>query len=112
MNRSRTPLVLAVVLVVAGVVALVAVVVTRGDGDDGDTASSVPAPGATSPGSAGGTPSGGGRGVGTTRTRMAAKPQRAMNASVTKPSSRNQMAAHEGPTPQAPPSNDGFHSIR
>jgi cytochrome c biogenesis protein CcmG/thiol:disulfide interchange protein DsbE len=58
-NRSRTPLVLAVVLVVAGVVALVAVLVTRGDGDDGDSASSVPAPGATSPGSAGGTPAGG-----------------------------------------------------
>ena len=58
MNRSRTPLVLAIVLVVAGVVALVAVLATRGD-DDGDTASSVPPPGATSPGSAGGTPSGG-----------------------------------------------------
>jgi thiol-disulfide isomerase/thioredoxin len=39
--RSRTPLVLAVVLVVAGVVALVAVLATRG-GDDDDTASSVP----------------------------------------------------------------------
>jgi thiol-disulfide isomerase/thioredoxin len=59
-NRSRTPLVLAVVLVVAGVVALVAVLATRGAGDDDDdSASSVPAPGATSPGSAGGTPAGG-----------------------------------------------------
>ena len=59
MNRSRTPLVLAVVLVVAGVIALVAVLVTRGDGDDGDSASSVPAPGATAPGSVGSTPAGG-----------------------------------------------------
>jgi cytochrome c biogenesis protein CcmG, thiol:disulfide interchange protein DsbE len=60
-NRSRTPLVLAIVLVVAGVVALVAVLVTRGDSDDGDSASSVPtpAPGATPPGSAGGPPAGG-----------------------------------------------------
>jgi cytochrome c biogenesis protein CcmG/thiol:disulfide interchange protein DsbE len=58
-NRSRTPLVLAIVLVVVGVVALVAVLATRGSDDDGDTASSVPPPGATSPGSAGGTPSGG-----------------------------------------------------
>jgi thiol-disulfide isomerase/thioredoxin len=58
-NRSRTPLVLAIVLVIVGVVALVAVLATRGSDDDGDTASSVPPPGATSPGSAGGTPSGG-----------------------------------------------------
>jgi thiol-disulfide isomerase/thioredoxin len=58
-NRSRTPLVLAVVLVVAGIVALVAVLATRGGDDDGDTASSVPPPGATSPGSAPATPSGG-----------------------------------------------------
>lgn len=59
MNRSRTPLVLAIVLVVAGVVALVAVLVTSDDGDDGDSASSVPAPGATAPSSVGTTPSGG-----------------------------------------------------
>jgi thiol-disulfide isomerase/thioredoxin len=60
-NRSRTPLVLAIVIVVAGVVALVAVLVTRGGDDDGDAASTVPtpAPGATSPGSAGGTTEGG-----------------------------------------------------
>jgi thiol-disulfide isomerase/thioredoxin len=60
-NRSRTPLVLAIVLVVAGVVALVAVLVTRGASDDDDAASSVPtpAPGATPPGGAGGTPAGG-----------------------------------------------------
>jgi cytochrome c biogenesis protein CcmG, thiol:disulfide interchange protein DsbE len=58
-NRSRTPLVLAIVIVVAGVVALVAVLVTRGDEDDGDSASTVPAPGATAPSSAGSTPSGG-----------------------------------------------------
>ena len=51
-------------------------------------------------------------GPGTTRTRMATKPQRAMKASETKPSSRNQMSAQDGPTPQAPPSSDGFHSMR
>jgi cytochrome c biogenesis protein CcmG, thiol:disulfide interchange protein DsbE len=47
--RARTPLVLAIVIVVAGVVALIAVLATRGDGDDDDAASTVPPP-ATSDG--------------------------------------------------------------
>jgi thiol-disulfide isomerase/thioredoxin len=42
--RSRTPLVLAIVIVVAGVVALIAVLATRDGGDDDDTASTVPPP--------------------------------------------------------------------
>ena len=46
-SRSRTPLVLAVVVAVVGVAALIAVVVTRDGGDDGDTASTVPPPAAT-----------------------------------------------------------------
>jgi cytochrome c biogenesis protein CcmG, thiol:disulfide interchange protein DsbE len=40
--RSRTPLVLAIVIVVIGVVALIAVLATRDGGDDDDTASTVP----------------------------------------------------------------------
>ena len=43
---------------------------------------------------------------------MATNPQSAMKASVTKPNSRNQMSAQDGPTPHAPPSSDGFHSMR
>ena len=43
---------------------------------------------------------------------MATNPLNAMNAKVTNPSSRNQMSAHDGPTPQAPPSSDGRHSMR
>ena len=43
---------------------------------------------------------------------MATNPHNAMNDSVTKPSSRNQIAEHAGPTPHEPPSSDGFHSTR
>ena len=41
--RSRTPLVIAIVLAVVAVVAIAAVALTGGDGDDGDAASTVPA---------------------------------------------------------------------
>jgi thiol-disulfide isomerase/thioredoxin len=58
-NRSRAPLVLALVLVVAGVVALIAVFATRGDGDDdGMSASTVPPPGSAA-GTVGSAPAGG-----------------------------------------------------
>jgi cytochrome c biogenesis protein CcmG/thiol:disulfide interchange protein DsbE len=40
--RSRTPLVLAIVIVIAGIAAVIAVVATRNGGDDDDTASTVP----------------------------------------------------------------------
>src|SRR5690606_15918913 len=46
-------------------------------------------------------------------TTMNVNPASAMNARVTKPSSRNQMSAQAGPNrPHDPPSSDGFHSMR